>query len=84
MKSEQKTKVNKEKYGENGGENTSHHTESQRIQRQAQPFPWVIIPREHQHTQRNCKSPSTQRIRNRHSTKNHNNMVRSRCTNRGT
>ena len=58
-KSEQKTKVSKEKYGKNGGENTSHHTESQRIQRQAKPFRWVTIPREHQRTQRNCKSPST-------------------------
>ena len=57
-KSEQKTKVNKEKYGKNSGENTSHHTESQRIQRQAQPFPWVTIPRKHQRTQRNCKSLS--------------------------
>ena len=54
-----KNKSKQREIWKNSGENTSHHTESQRTQRQAQPFPWVIIPWEHQHTQRNCESPST-------------------------
>ena len=52
-KSEQKTKPSKEKYGKNGGENSSHHTENKRIRKQAQPSPWATTPREHQHTQKN-------------------------------
>ena len=52
-KSEQKTKLSKEKYGRNGGENSSHHTGNKRIRKQAQPSPWATTPREHQHTQRN-------------------------------
>ena len=58
MKSEQKTKVSQENYGKNDGENTSHHPEIQRTQKQAQPSPWDTIPWEHQHTIRNCKSLS--------------------------
>ena len=58
-KSEQKPKVSKENYGKNDGENTSHHQEIQRTQKQAQPSPWATIPQEHQHTIRNHKSPST-------------------------
>ena len=58
-KSEQKTKLSKEKYGKNGGENSSHYTENQKIQKQAQPSPWVITPWGHQHTQRNCELLST-------------------------
>ena len=54
-KSEQKTKLSKEKYGENGGENSSHHTENKKIWKQAQPSPWATTPWEHQHTQRNCE-----------------------------
>ena len=57
-KSEQKTKLSKEKYGKNSGENSSHHTENQKIQKQAQRSPWVTTPQEHQHTQRNRKLPS--------------------------
>ena len=53
-----KTKLSKEKYGENGGENSSHHTENQKIQKRAQPFPWVTIPWKHQHTQKNHELPS--------------------------
>ena len=57
-KSEQIIKLSKEKYGKNGGENTSHHTENQKIQKQAQPSPWDTTPREHQHTQKNRESLS--------------------------
>ena len=54
-----KNKLSKEKYWKNGGENSSHHTENQKIQKQAQPSPWVTISWEHQHKQRNHKSLST-------------------------
>ena len=57
-KSEQRTKLSKEKYGKNGGENSSHHTENQKIQKQAQPSPWATTSRVHQHTQRNHESLS--------------------------
>ena len=32
-KLEQKPKLSKEKYGKNGGENSSHHTENQKTQK---------------------------------------------------
>ena len=57
-KSEQRIKLSKEKYGKNSGENTSHCTENQKIQKQAQPSPWVTTPWKHQHTQRNRESLS--------------------------
>ena len=54
-KSEQKTKLSKEKYGENGGENSSHHTENKGIWKRAQPSPWVTTPQEHQWKTRRTK-----------------------------
>ena len=54
-----KTKLSKEKYGKNSGENSSHQTENQKTQKQAQPSPWVTTPWEHQHTQKNCELLST-------------------------
>ena len=59
MKLEQKTKVSKENYWKNGVENTSHHPGIQRTQKQAQPFPWVTTPREHQPTQKNSRLLNT-------------------------
>ena len=57
-KSEQKTKLSKEKYGKNGRESSSHHTGNKRTQKQAEPSPWDTTPRKHHHTQRNHELPS--------------------------
>ena len=44
MKQESETRINKENYWNSGGENTSHHPETGKTQRQAQPAQWATTP----------------------------------------
>ena len=54
-----KNKAKQREIWEKWWENTSHHTENQKIQKQAQLSPWATTLWEHQHTQKNHESPST-------------------------
>ena len=79
-KQELEIKVNKENYWRSSRENTSHHPETGKTQRQAQLSQWAPTPWKHRHTKRNSKlltvSPTCwelPQLTNCH-------MIQSRCT----